>query len=172
VARIDQSEFKWISSNCTRADGTPFPEVLAWDTVRVSGHKVGLFGLTRQGAYPRHVRCTNPDSAAHRVIEALSSEGSDLIAALTHQTMNADRNLLVRESKLDLILGGYDHKAQDSVVSGRHVVKADASVRSAQFVTLWGGKENWRQAVGLVGIDPRIPQDSAVARAASELPSR
>ncbi|HZB28201.1 MAG TPA: metallophosphoesterase, partial [Gemmatimonadales bacterium] len=35
VARIADSRFKWISSNCTEADGKAFPKVLPWDTVRV-----------------------------------------------------------------------------------------------------------------------------------------
>jgi 2',3'-cyclic-nucleotide 2'-phosphodiesterase (5'-nucleotidase family) len=162
-ARIAASKFKWISSNCTQADGTPFPHVLPWDTVRVSGHKVGLFGLTLQGAYPRRVRCGNPDSAAHESIERLTADSAELIVAITHQTIGADRDLLAREPRLDLILGGHEHEAQDSVVSGRHVVKADANARTAQFVTLWGGKEKWRQAVGLVPIDSRLPEDTAVA---------
>ncbi len=165
ATRIAESKFKWISSNCTRADGTPFPQVVPWDTIRVSGHKVGLFGLTLQGPYPRDVKCSNPDSAAHRTIETLSSEGADLIVGLTHQTMEADRNLLAREPRLDLVLGGHEHTAQDSVVSGRHVVKADANARTVQFVTLWGGKEEWRQAVGLVRIDAKLPSDTGVARA-------
>lgn len=165
IARIAESEFKWVSSNCTRADGTPFPKVLPWDTLRISGHKVGLFGLTLQGTYPRYVRCTSPDSAAHRTIEALTSEGADLIVALTHQTMEADRDLLGREPKLDLILGGHEHQAQDSIVSGRHAVKADANAESAQFVTLWGGKGTWRQAVGLVPIDGTLPPDTSVSKA-------
>ncbi len=162
-ARIAQSKFKWISSNCTQPNGRPLPGVQPWDTLRISGHKVGLFGLTLQGAYPGYVRCSNPDSAAHRAIEALTSEGADLIVGLTHQTTTADRNLLVREPKLDLVLGGHATRAQDSVVSNRHVVKAEANARSAQFVTLWGGKERWRQAVGLVPIDGSIPIDTAVA---------
>jgi 5'-nucleotidase / UDP-sugar diphosphatase len=163
-ARIAASKFKWISSNCGRADGTPFPHVLPWDTVRVSGHKVGLLGLTLQGAYPRRVRCTDPDSAAHQTIERLVADSAELIVAITHQTVSADRDLLARELRLDLILGGHEHEAQDSVVSGRHVVKADANARTAQFVTLWGGRENWREAVGLVPIDSRLPDDTAVAR--------
>lgn len=164
ITRIAESKFKWLSSNCTRADGTPLPKVLPWDTVRVSGHKVGLFGLTLQESYPHYVRCANPDTSAHRAIETLSAEGADLIVGLTHQTMRADRELLGREPKLDLVLGGHEHEAQDSVVSGRHVVKADANARSAQFVTLWGGKGSWRQAVGLVPIDAALPADTAVAR--------
>jgi 5'-nucleotidase/UDP-sugar diphosphatase len=167
LARIAESDFKWISSNCTRPDGTPFPKVLPWDTLRVSGHKVGLFAVTLEGTYPSYVRCSDPDTAAHRTIETLASEGADLIVGLTHQTMQADRNLLGREPKLELILGGHEHEAQDSVVSGRHAVKADANAETAQFVTLWGGKGNWRQAVGRVAINSALPADTGVARVVS-----
>jgi 5'-nucleotidase len=167
IARVAQSKFTWLSSNCTRSDGTPLPKVLSWDTLHVSGYKVGLFGLTLEGDYPQDVRCTNPDTAAHRVIEILSSDSVDLIVAVTHQTTDADRNLLSREAKLDLILGGHVQRATDSVVSGRHAVKADENAQSAQFVTLWGGKDSWRQAVGLVPIDGTLPPDTAVAAALS-----
>ena len=163
-ARVAASEFKWISSNCTLPDGAPIPKVLPWDTLRVSGHKVGIFGLTLQGSYPPDVRCANPDTAAQRIVETLSGEGTDLIVGLTHQTVQADRDLLAREPRIDLILGGHEHEAQDSTVSGRHVVKADANAKTAQFVTLWGGKGNWRQAVGLVRVDGALPPDTTVAR--------
>jgi 5'-nucleotidase / UDP-sugar diphosphatase len=168
VARIQASKFKWISSNCTLADGAPLPKVLPWDTLRISGHKVGLFGLTLQGNYPRTVRCANPDTAAQRAVETLSAEKVDLIVGLTHQTIQADRDLLAREPRIDLLLGGHEHEAQDSTVSGRHVVKADANAVSAQFVTLWGGKGSWRQAVGLVSINAALPSDTAVARVVAE----
>lgn len=164
IARIAASKFTWISSNCTLARGKRQPAVRPWDTVRVSGHKVGLFGLTLQGPYPRGIRCTNPDSAARRVVETLTSEGADLIVGITHQTVQADRDLLLREPRIDLILGGHEHEALDSAVSGRHVIKADANARTAQFATLWGGKGSWRQAVGQVAIDWRLPPDTAVAR--------
>lgn len=161
--RIAESNFKWVSSNCARADGTPFQKVLPWDTLRVSGQKVGLFAVTLQGAYRKAYRCTDPDSAAHQAIDTLVAQGAELVVGLTHQTIEADRDLLAREPRLDLILGGHEHEAHDSVVSGRHVLKADANSRSAQFVTLWGGKGQWRQAVGLVKIDDRLPDDTVVA---------
>jgi 5'-nucleotidase len=168
VTRISESKFKWISSNCTRTDGAAFPKVLPWDTLRVSGHKVGLFGLTLEGHYPDYVRCSNPDTAAHRVIQTLTDEGADLIVGITHQAMAADRELLGREPKLDLILGGHDHVAMDSVVSNRHVVKADANATTAQFVTVWGGKGQWRQATGMVRIDGSLPPDTATARVVAD----
>jgi 5'-nucleotidase len=162
-ARIAESSFKWISSNCTKADGAPFAKVLPWDTLRISTHKIGIFGLTLQGGYRKAYRCADPDSAARRAIDTLVAQGADLVVGLTHQTIEADRNLLAREPRLDLILGGHEHEAHDSIVSGRHVLKADANSRSAQFVTLWGGKGDWRQAVGLVKIDNRLPDDTTVA---------
>ncbi len=166
-ARIAESKFKWISSNCTRADGTPLAKVVPWDTVRVSGQKVGLFGLTLIGEYRKEYRCADPDSAAHRAIDTLVAQGAELVVGITHQTIEADRGLLAREPKLDLILGGHEHEAHDSVVSGRHVVKADANARTAQFVTLWGGKGEWRQAIGTVRMDNRLPDDTAVAAVVS-----
>ena len=167
IARIDASSFKWLSSNCTLADGAPFPKVLPWDTVRVSGHLVGLFGLTLQGDYRSYVRCGDPDSAARVAADTLTALKADLIVGLTHQTVESDRDLLAGEPRIDLILGGHEHEARDSAVSGRHVLKADANSRSAQFVTLWGGKGEWRQAVGLVTIDSRLPDDTATARVAA-----
>jgi len=164
LARIAASKFKWISSNCTLARGATLPKVIPWDTIRVSGHKVGLFGLTLAGEYENGVLCANPDTAAQRVVETLTSEKADLIVGLTHQTVQADRDLLAREPRIDLILGGHEHEALDSTVSGRHVAKADANARTAQFVTLWGGKGSWRQALGLVRIDGALPPDTTVAR--------
>jgi 2',3'-cyclic-nucleotide 2'-phosphodiesterase (5'-nucleotidase family) len=70
TAIVAASDFKWISSNCTLANGSPIPKVMPWDTLRVSGHKVGLFGVTLQGTYRPEVRCSDPDSAAQRAVTA------------------------------------------------------------------------------------------------------
>lgn len=167
IARIEASSFKWLSANCTLADGSRFPKVIPWDTVRISGHLVGLFGVTLQGDYRSYVRCGDPDSAAVAVADTLTALEADLIVGVTHQTIEADRDLLARDPRIELILGGHEHERHDSVVSGRHVLKADANSRSAQFATLWGGKGKWRQAVGLVTIDSRLPDDSATASVAA-----
>ncbi len=164
IRRIEESSFKWLSTNCTLTDGTRFPKVLPWDTVRVSGHLVGLFGLTLPGDYRSYVRCGDPDSAAKVAVDTLTALEAELIVGVTHQSIESDRDLLAGEPRIDLILGGHEHEAHDSVVSGRHVIKADANSRSAQFATLWGGKGKWRQAIGLVSIDSRLPDDSATAR--------
>jgi 5'-nucleotidase len=162
VARIAESNFKWVSSNCGEANGQPFPKVLTWDTLHLAGKKVGLFGLTLQGDYPGYVRCTDPDSAARRMLDTLSAQGAEFIVAITHQSLEADRALLNRELRLDLILGGHEHEAHTDSISGRRLLKADANARSVQFVTVWGTKGQWRQATALLPMHPGITPDSAV----------
>ena len=158
-ARIAESNFKWISSNCTEADGTPVRRRCC------PGTRCGSRG-TRSGCSASRCRAPTgrptaaPTPTARRTWRSTpwSAQGAELVVGLTHQTIEADRDLLAREPRLDLILGGHEHEAHDSVVSGRHVLKADANSRTAQFVTLWGGKGDWRQAVGLVqDRQPRCP---------------
>lgn len=162
VARIAASRFTWLTANCTEASGSPFPGVVPWDTVRMSGRLVGIFGLTIQERYRSYVRCSDPDSAAARAIDTLSAMKADFIVGLTHQSITADRALLSRETRLDLVLGGHEHSAIDETQNGRHILKADANSRTAQFVTAWGSDPSWQEGVALLRIEPRIEPDSVV----------
>jgi 5'-nucleotidase/UDP-sugar diphosphatase len=163
VARIHAAKFKWLSANCREADGSAFPGVLGWDTLRLAGRKVGLFGVTLRGDYPKYVRCADPDSAARVAVDTLQQQGVDLVVALTHQTVEADRALLNRDGRIDLILGGHEHEHMTVAISTRYVLKADANARTAQFATVWGTRGHWRQAVALLPVQPTIIPDSAVA---------
>ena len=164
VARIGAAKFKWLSANCTEASGAAFPGVLPWDTVRMHGRLVGLFGLTMRGSYRSYVRCSDPDSAAARAIDALDRLGANFIIGLTHQPITADRALLRREPELNLILGGHEHHAISEAADSRHILKADANSRSVQFVTVWGAEGAWRQAVNLIRVDASTRPDTAVLR--------
>ena len=123
VARIHVANFKWLSANCREANGDAFPGVFTWDTLRLAGRKVGIFGLTLQGDYPAYVRCTDPDSAARFVIDTLVQQGAEFLVALTHQTVEADRALLNREGRLDLVLGGHEHEHMTVAISKRYILK-------------------------------------------------
>jgi 5'-nucleotidase len=161
--RIAAAKFKWLSANCTRRDGTPMPGVQAWDTVKIQGYRVGIFGLTApidaDGG-----RCGDPDAAGRVAIDTLAKLGADVIVAITHQPVEADVSLLGREGQLDLILGGHGRRAATVQAGARHVVTADADAVSAQFVTLWGKKGEWREATRVVDVRPSIVADTAVQR--------
>lgn len=162
LARIAQSNFTWISTNCVQPDGTGLPGVVPWDTMRVFGSKIGIFGLTMQGPYPAYVKCGSPDSAAVVAIDSLTAMQADIIVAITHQTLAADVALLNREGQLDLILGGHEHEAHTVAVGSRYVLKADANAVSAQFMTIWGKKGEWREAPRLLDVKPNLPVDTTV----------
>jgi len=162
IARIEESTFKWISTNCVQPDGTGLPGVVPWDTIRVFGKKIGIFGLTLQGPYPDYVRCGSPDSAAVVALDTLAAMHADMIVAITHQSLAADVALLNREGQLDLILGGHEHDAHTVAVGTRYVLKADANAVSAQFMTIWGSKGDWREAPRLLDVKPNLPSDTAV----------
>ena len=161
--RIGASTFRWLSANCTSPGGDALPGVMAWDTVRVFGHKVGLFGLTA----PRTAEggtCGDPDAASRTAIDTLAHLGADMIVAVTHQSLEADLALLGREGQLDLVLGGSGRQAATVLVGARNVVTSDANAQSAQFVTLWGRKGEWRQAARVLDVRPSLVRDTAVQR--------
>jgi len=128
----------------------------------VFGKKIGIFGLTLQGPYPDYVRCGSPDSAAVVALDSLAAMQADIIVAITHQTLAADVALLNREGQLDLILGGHEHEAHSVAVGSRYVLKADANAVSAQFMTIWGTKGEWREAPRLLDVKPNLPADTTV----------
>jgi 2',3'-cyclic-nucleotide 2'-phosphodiesterase (5'-nucleotidase family) len=142
-------------------DGTSLPGVVPWDTVRVFGKKIGIFGLTLQ-ALSRLRECGSPDSAAVVALDTLAAMHADMIVAITHQSLAADVALLNREGQLDVILGGHEHDAHTVAVGTRYVLKADANAVSAQFMTIWGTKGDWKEAPRLLDVKPNLPSDTAV----------
>ncbi len=166
IARIAQSRFRWISANCTLANGSAFPGVTPWDTLTVNGVRVGVFGTTLVGSYRSYVRCADPDSAAERAIAELADAGARLIVGLTHQTVSADSALLARAPRLDVVLGGHEHEAHRVMVGQRFVLKADANARSAQVVTLTPSDDEWRTDARLLEMTDRVPMEPNAARVA------
>ena len=97
-------------------------------------------------------------------MDTLAAQGAELIVAVTHQPLEADRRLLNRESRIDLILGGHEHEAQSAqrlrparAQGGRQCALARSSPR------VWGAKGQWRQAVTLLPVHSALPTDSATA---------
>ena len=163
LLRLSEMKFRMISTNCVQADGSPFPGVLPWDTTNVNGQRIGIFGLTLPGNYRSYVRCESPDSAARVAIDTLTALKMDMIVAITHQALENDIALLNSEGNLDLILGGHEHEAHTIAVGSRYVLKADADAVSTQFATLWGARNEWRQAPRLLDVKPSLQPDTAVS---------
>jgi 5'-nucleotidase len=160
-ARLGESRFRWLSGNCAEASGAPFPGVRGWDTVRVNGVKVGLYGTTVVRDYPSFVKCRNADTATTRLVDTLMAQRSELVVGLTHRYIFEDVHTLETEPRVQAILGGHEHDGKRAVVNGRVVVKAMSNARTAVLVTFTRGANGWVTRDEIIPIDRRLPQQAA-----------
>jgi 5'-nucleotidase/UDP-sugar diphosphatase len=164
VARLGESRFQWLSGNCGEASGRPFPGVRGWDTLRVAGVKVGLFGTTVVRDYAAYVRCRDADSTTTALVDTLVAQGADLVVGLTHRFVFEDERTLEVEPRLHAILGGHEHDGRRVIRSGRLLVKAVSNARTAVLVTFTRDRRlpaGWRVADERFVIGRGMREDSA-----------
>jgi 2',3'-cyclic-nucleotide 2'-phosphodiesterase (5'-nucleotidase family) len=163
VARLGESNFRWLSGNCGEATGAPFPGVKGWDTLRLSGVKVGMIGTTVVRDYAPYVKCSNPDAATTALVDTVTAQGAQLVVGLTHRFIFEDSATLVNEPRLHAILGGHEHDGQRREHEGRLLVKAVSNARTAVLVTFTGeGSGNtmrWRVRDQVFEIGPALGTD-------------
>lgn len=165
LARLGESKFPWLSGNCRESNGAAFPNVRGWDTLRISGVKVGIIGTTVQRDYPAYVQCRDADSATTALVDTVSGAGAELVVALTHRFMFEDLRTLQNEPRIHAILGGHDHDGRRAVRDGRLLIKAVSNSRTAALVTFTRGATGWtvRDSVFRIGAGMRNdPQTAAV----------
>ena len=143
LARLNESKFRWLSGNCGEASGALFPGVRGWDTLRVNGVRVGVFGTTIVRDYPAYVKCRDADSATTKLVDTLQRAGAELIVAITHRNMFEDTTTLVTEPRIDAVLGGHDHNGRVFERNGRVLVKAVSNARTAILVTFTRSGNRW-----------------------------
>ncbi len=143
LARLGESRFRWMSGNCTESNGAPFPGVRGWDTLRVSGVKIGIFSTNIVLEYPSYVRCRDADSATTALVDTLQAQGAELVVGLTHRLMYQDSLSLLQEPRIHAILGGHDHDGRRLSLNGRVVVKAVSNARTAYLVTFTRTADGW-----------------------------
>jgi 5'-nucleotidase len=180
TARVTESRFRWLSANCRYGDGAAFPNVRGWDTLTVNGTRVGVFGTTIVAEYRSWLRCTDPDSAATRMIDSLSQLGVDLIVGLTHQPIWRDSATLVRDARVPLLLGGHEHDGRRVSHDGRLMIKAASNSRTAAYVearrtglgwalrdTIIRPARNWREQAATAAVTAAW-RDTLVRRIGSD----
>ncbi len=165
IARLGESKFPWLSGNCRESNGAAFPNVRGWDTLRISGVKVGIIGTTVQRDYPAYVQCRDADSATTALVDTVTGAGAELVVALTHRFMFEDVRTLQNEPRIHAILGGHDHDGRHAVRDGRLLIKAVSNARTAALVTFTRGANGWtvRDSVFRIGVGMREdPRTAAV----------
>lgn len=114
VRRLSESKFPWLGSNIRAKDGKPLAGAADVWTRQVGDIKVGVFGVLT----PEAAELSNAGSglsfaavrkAAEAAVGALKADGADVIVALTHETIEMDRQLAREVKGIALVMGGHDH---------------------------------------------------------------
>jgi len=112
--RMAESKFPWIGTNVRSADGSAFAGTVPSWTRTIDGITIGFLGLITpdtarlSGAGPSLDFPPVLETAAAAVKE-LRAKGAAVVVALTHLTIEEDRELASKVKGIDLILGGHDH---------------------------------------------------------------
>lgn len=140
VDRIGESQFQWVSSNIrfkTDDQGVALvhgENLYPHRLIDLDGVRVGLFGITIDQNHPAYVdRFDDYVETSRAMTSLLRQQGAELVIALTHLTMDLDKELLGRlgDAGPDIIFGGHEHVRQSAEIYGRLVIKADSDAYSA-----------------------------------------
>ncbi|OUL24930.1 bifunctional metallophosphatase/5'-nucleotidase [Nostoc sp. RF31YmG] len=134
--RLQESRFRWISSNVSDSKGQPFKGVPRSIIFNVKGDRgavvrIGLIGLTLNSNQPNYVSYTDPIETAKQQVKALKGK-VDIVVAITHLPIESDRILAETVPEIDIILGGHEHENIQQW-RGRDftpIFKADANART------------------------------------------
>ncbi len=178
AGRVRESQFTWLSANvvfgtcCGKVPVVGGPNLRPYAIVEANGHRVGVFGLTTDETRPDYVaEIRNPVEVARSVTRELRKQGADLVIAVTHLSVEEDRQILEQlgDQGPDLIVGGHEHTRQHPPpVQGRYVLKADADATSALVVKVKPRREgppyvSYRY-VALAGNRPGLPDPAVLGR--------
>ncbi|WP_414756179.1 bifunctional metallophosphatase/5'-nucleotidase [Anabaena sp. CCY 9910] len=174
--RLEESQFRWVSSNVSDSTGQPFKGVPRSIVFNVKGDRgavvrVGLIGVTLDSNKPKYVSYTDPITTAKQQVSTLKGK-VDIIIAITHQSIEDDRKLAETVPEIDIILGGHEHentqqwRGQDFTP----IFKADANARTVYVHQLNYDTINRSLIINsrLVPITDKIPDEPRTAKIVEE----
>ena len=139
--RVRESKFKWLAANVVeKPSGKLFADTPEFVIREFDGVKVGLFGIllpdTRVTSSPGpNVNILDPCATAARVIPKIRAKGAKVIVALTHLSMNEDKQL-ARCSGVDVIIGGHEHTLLESMAGHAPIFKMTSDARELGRIDL------------------------------------
>ena len=171
--RIRESRFTWVSSNVLdRRTGRPFGAAQPDVFLTLEGVRIGVLGLTTPAAAATSspgpdVEIREPIAVARAVSGELRRRGAQLVVAVTHQDMAADRAMAAAPGvEIDVVIGGHEHEPLVAEEGRTLITKAGADARYLVQIDLWfGGDGRLRERSWTFHeVSVRIPPDPRVAQ--------
>ena len=139
--RMQESKFKWLSANVIdKKTGKPFGDTPEYVVREFDGVKVAIFGLTLEETKVTSrpgpdVDFLNPCETARKLVEQIHANGIKTVIALTHLSMNEDKQV-ARCAGVDVIIGGHEHTLLESSSGGAPIFKMTADARELGQIDL------------------------------------
>lgn len=137
-------DFEVICAN-VESDTATFKPVAPWTIVERRGVKIGLVGVvtnyegqgTPAGNKSSYVglRFSDPQEAAMTAADALRDR-VDVLVLLSHMGHDRDFELLAREHRFDVVIGGHTHEYLDTVVCGTTYGQTYKDLRNVGATTI------------------------------------
>ena len=146
LERMRESRFAWISSNVRdRRTGSAFGGAQRDRIVTLGGIRVGMLGLllpeTSHTSSPGpDVIFDDPMRVGREAAMQLRLRGAQVVVAITHQDMAADR-ALGEQATIDVIIGGHEHEPLVAEAGHAIVTKGGSDGRYLVQVDLWLTRE-------------------------------
>lgn len=174
--RINQSNFRWFSSNVLKSDkgtslpfnqsGTALPKYLILNS---SGYqknnpiKLGIIGICIDANKQPYVSYNDYYESAKQTYNAIK-DSIDYLIGITHLSIDEDKKLAGEVPQLKLIMGGHEHVNMYHKVGETIITKADANVRTIYVHKLIFDQNNKLLEIKseLVKVDETVSEDPKV----------
>jgi hypothetical protein len=154
----------FLAANLETTGGKrPFP---AAHLVERKGFKVGIVGVVGPKAFERvaGMKASDPKAAVERAVKDLKKEGADAIVVLSHQGLEADRELAL-VAGIDLVVGSHslDALAEPVKVGGTAIVQTQNQGQQIGHIRLSLPERKWL-GHEVANLDSDRPSDPAVLK--------
>ncbi len=132
--RIAESKFIWLATNTRDAEGKPFAGVHPIALRRIGPVTIGFFALispdtAAESSPGPQVNFLPPEAAATEAVATLRQAGVDVVVALTHQSLDADKALVKAVPGIDLVLGGDEKEAMAIEQDGVPILRTGTNLK-------------------------------------------
>ena len=176
LARMNESQFKWISSNVRSATngllGSSIEDtILSFQNSAGAEAKVAIFSICTNMTKKPYVQFLSDLDTARAETARLAPQ-SNVIIALTHLPISDDMKIAAQVPAIDVLLGGHEHvnTAQQSGDDLTPIFKADANARTAYVHRMTYNVSTKKLLIDsrLVAMDETVPLDDNVKLVASQ----
>jgi 5'-nucleotidase len=135
LERVKESKFRWLGANVVnRKTGKTFGDTPLFEVREFGGVKLGIFGLvlpdTKTTSRPGpDVEFRDFCETARAVLPQIKAAGAGAVVALTHLSMEEDKQLARCAPGIDLIIGGHEHTLLQASSAGVPIFKMTADGR-------------------------------------------